>query len=277
MTATIAGRRGHGQGAQGHAQPQAAGGYQRHGRRQRRDHHAGQRRDPPQGAARAVADAGGQHGRGRQPGLHQGPRDPGRRLQGGIEAATASTSSSGSRTRCRSRRRRASSSWSTAPTEVRIEGIDKELVGQMAAEIRNDPAPRAVQGQGRSATWASGSAARPARRERSRCGRFMDRSSARSAGTGATSASASGWPARPAGRASWCIRSLKHIYAQLVDDDRGVALLGVTDTQRGHRARRRRQGRQGARRSASCSPSGPRPPASPRSCSIAADISITVG
>jgi large subunit ribosomal protein L18 len=28
-------------------------------------------------------------------------------------------------------------------------------------------------------------------------------------------------------------RSLKHIYAQLVDDDRGVALLGVTDTSDG--------------------------------------------
>jgi len=28
-------------------------------------------------------------------------------------------------------------------------------------------------------------------------------------------------------------RSLKHIYAQLVDDDRGVALLGVTDTSAG--------------------------------------------
>ncbi len=28
-------------------------------------------------------------------------------------------------------------------------------------------------------------------------------------------------------------RSLKHIYAQLVDDDRGVALLGVTDTSEG--------------------------------------------
>jgi large subunit ribosomal protein L18 len=28
-------------------------------------------------------------------------------------------------------------------------------------------------------------------------------------------------------------RSLKHIYAQLVDDDRGVALLGVSDTSEG--------------------------------------------
>ncbi len=28
-------------------------------------------------------------------------------------------------------------------------------------------------------------------------------------------------------------RSLKHIYAQLIDDDRGVALLGVTDTSEG--------------------------------------------
>ena len=43
-------------------------------------------------------------------------------------------------------------------------------------------------------------------------------------------------------------RSLKHIYAQLVDDDRGVTLLGVERRQRGRRGRRRRARWPAARR-----------------------------
>ena len=64
-------------------------------------------------------------------------------------------------------------------------------------------------------------------------------------------------------------RSLKHIYAQLVNDDLGVTLLGVGDTQRGHPDRGRGQGgpRQGGR--ASCWPRRPRRRASPGWCSTA--------
>ena len=53
-------------------------------------------------------------------------------------------------------------------------------------------------------------------------------------------------------------RSLKHIYAQLVNDDLGVTLLGVGDTTEGVAGRRRGQGgpRQGGRES--CWPRRPR-------------------
>ncbi len=87
----------------------------------------------------------------------------------------------------------------------------------------------------------------------------MDRSGARTAGTGATSACGSGCVGTAERPRLVVYRSLKHIYAQLVDDDRGMALLGVTDTSDGHGAATgRRQGRPRRARSASCWPSGPR-------------------
>ena len=35
------------------------------------------------------------------------------------------------------------------PTAIKVEGVDKRLVGQVAAEIRGVPSARALQGQGR--------------------------------------------------------------------------------------------------------------------------------
>ena len=35
------------------------------------------------------------------------------------------------------------------PTQVVVSGIDKEVVGQVAADIRSHPQARALQGQGR--------------------------------------------------------------------------------------------------------------------------------
>jgi large subunit ribosomal protein L18 len=70
-------------------------------------------------------------------------------------------------------------------------------------------------------------------------------------------------------------RSLKHIYAQLVDDDRGVTLLGVGDGSEGLQPTARARW-PGAKRSESSSRSGPRPPASPRWCSTGRDT-VTMG
>ena len=53
------------------------------------------------------------------------------------------------------------------PTRLAVVGIDKELVGQIAARVRVDPQAGALQGQGRALRRASGSAARPARPARS--------------------------------------------------------------------------------------------------------------
>ena len=50
------------------------------------------------------------------------------------------------------------------PTAVRVEGADKQRVGQVAAEIRAFRAARALQGQGRAGTRTSRSSGRRARR-----------------------------------------------------------------------------------------------------------------
>ena len=62
-------------------------------------------------------------------------------------------------------------------------------------------------------------------------------------------------------------RSLKHIYAQLVDDDRGVTLLGVTDASEGIDVEGTGKVGAGQGGRASCSRRRPRRRASPRSCS----------
>ena len=50
------------------------------------------------------------------------------------------------------------------PTAIKVEGVDKRLVGQVAAEIRGVPSARALQGQGRALHRRDRSAARKARR-----------------------------------------------------------------------------------------------------------------
>ena len=48
------------------------------------------------------------------------------------------------------------------PTEITVTGIDKQQVGQVAAEIRKYPRARALQGQGRAVRWRED---RPQRRQ----------------------------------------------------------------------------------------------------------------
>src|SRR5213082_1989046 len=81
---------------------------------------------------------------------------------------------------------------------VKIEGVDKELVGQVAAEIR------AIRP---SATWASKSGARPARPPRRRnrsCERSIRFEPRRAAAIGATCGCAARWGAAPSGHAWSC-------------------------------------------------------------------------
>src|SRR5256885_6059640 len=69
-------------------------------------------------------------------------------------------------------------------------------------------------------------------------------------------------------------RSSKHIYAQLVDDERGLTLAGAADTSEGVQV----EGKGKVARSlrwGNSSPPRPRKRASPKSCSTAAVISIT--
>ena len=58
----------------------------------------------------------------------------------------------------------------------------------------------------------------------------VPRSSCATAGTSGCGARSA---ARPSGRGWWSIRSLKHIYAQLVNDELGATLLGVSDVSEG--------------------------------------------
>ena len=74
-------------------------------------------------------------------------------------------------------------------------------------------------------------------------------------------------------------RSSKHIYAQVIDDDRGVTLASASSLEKamreGFKTGARRGRGQGRRQAAS--PSAPKRRASRTWCSIAAAISITAG
>ena len=59
-----------------------------------------------------------------------------------------SSSRSATRTRCRSRRRTASSSRCPQPTRVIVKGISKQLVGEVAANIRKQRPPEPYKGKG---------------------------------------------------------------------------------------------------------------------------------
>ena len=221
-----------------------------------------QRREAAQGAARPDPHPRGQHGRGRHRRLPEGAGAPGRRLQGRGQAATASTSSSGSPTRCRSRRRRGSRSRSRTTRWCGSRARARNWSGRWPP--RSAPSGRPSPTRARaSGTRASRSAARPARQERSKHARaFMHpktRREQRYRRHLRVRKKVAGTAERPR---LVVFRSLKHIYAQLVNDDLGVTLLGVAR----HRARasrsRARARWPGARRSASCWPRRPRPRAS---------------
>ena len=146
------------------------------------------------------------------------------------------------------------------PTEIIVTGIDKQQVGQVAAEIRELPRPRALQGQGRE---IRGRIHLPqGRQEEVRTTHGCKLESTAIAARRA-SAARCGRPLT-AVRGSAVFRSSKQIYAQVIDDDaRPYARRRFDRWKRISKAaedRRRRRRRR--RRSASWSPSAPRRPAS---------------
>ena len=81
-------------------------------------------------------------------GYEQIARARGRRLPRGDEGPGALACSSASATTWISRRRPGSPSRSPKPTEIKIAGIDKQLVGETAARIRKIRPPEPYKGKG---------------------------------------------------------------------------------------------------------------------------------
>ena len=174
-----------------------------------------ERRALPPLAARAHPDADREHGRGRDEGLREAAGDRGRRLPGRDEGRATSSSRSGSPTRCSSPRPR-DRVRGAAPTRITIRGIDKQLVGEIAANIRKIRKPEPYKGKGirYEGEYVRKKAGKAAKGER-----VMD---------AADEARRPRPPPRPRPQARSraraerprlaVYRSNRHIYAQLVDD-----------------------------------------------------------
>ena len=146
--------------------------------------------DEAQGAARPDAHAHRQHGRGRDEGLSRSSsrssgvgykaevRPYGLQLALGFSHPIEYQAPAGIKL------------TAPQPTQILIEGADKEMVGQVAAEIRSLRPARAVQGQGHQVRRASRSAGRPVRREASNGKDRQAEDSRRSCARAATSACA---------------------------------------------------------------------------------------
>ena len=189
-------RHGQREGPPGHPRAHAARGH--HGRPGGR-HARGQparRRAPAPRPARPVALAGGQHGLGRHRGVHQGARDRRRGLprhgQGPRRAGAGprllppgawSTPPRASPSRC------------PVPTRIIVKGIDKEKVGQVAADIRKLRKPEPYKGKG-CATPTNECCARPERRR----SRWHARATAPGCACGATTGCGPRCTAPPSGR-----------------------------------------------------------------------------
>ena len=133
-------------------------------------------------------------------------------------------------------------------TIVKIEGPDKEMVGQVAAELRSLRKPEPYKGKG---VRYQGEAGPPqGRQDRSQVTmRAVKSPSTRHELRARRHLRVRKKVAGTAERPRLVVfRSLKHIYAQLVDDDRGVCLLGVGDSSEGVASRWRGQGWQGQER-----------------------------
>src|SRR4029450_8611937 len=100
------------------------------------------------GAARTLAQPGSQHGTGRQPGLYQAARDRGRWFQGrGARPDTHFEPRSFSPP-VHSQIPKDIKITVTDATKINIEGVDKKLVGQVAADIRGFYPPEPYKGKG---------------------------------------------------------------------------------------------------------------------------------
>ena len=113
---------------------------------------------------RHAARAGRQHGQGRDQGLREEADAGRRRLPRAGRRATSSTCRSASRTRSCTTMPKGVKVETPTQTEIVVKGIDKQQVGQVAAEIRALPPARAVQGQGRALRRRAGRRSKKRRR-----------------------------------------------------------------------------------------------------------------
>ena len=89
-----------------------------------------------------------EHGRGRHERLREAARDPGRRLPRRARGHRPRARRSATRTRSRSSRAQGIEFEVPVPTQVVVRGIDKQIVGQTAAEIRKVRPPEPYKGKG---------------------------------------------------------------------------------------------------------------------------------
>ena len=184
-------------------------------------------------------------------GFAEGPRDRRRRLpRHGAVASASSSSRSASATRSFVDAPDGITFEVPAPTRITVRGIDKEKVGQVAADIRKIRKPEPYKGkgvryarrgraaQGREGREVDGDAARRPHELRSRRHR---RVRARCIGTAERPRLA-------------VFRSNRHIVAQVIDDDAGHTIAAASTVEASLRSERDGQRRRGARRSASSSP-----------------------
>ncbi len=211
---------------------------------------AGRRAHEP-GAARPHAHARRQHGDRRHRRVLEGPRDRRRRLPRHARRARASSSwRSASATRSSSTHPRASPSRCRRPTRIDVRGIDKELVGQVAADIRKIRKPEPYKGKGvryagevvrRKAGKAGEVAWRNAASRTSCSDRRHRRVRKKVAGTAERPRLA-------------VFRSNRHIVAQVIDDGAGRTIAAAStveaELRSGHDRQRRgrRRGRPPRRR-----------------------------
>ena len=110
------------------------------------------------------------------------------------------------------------------PTEIVVRGIDKQLVGEIAARHPQAPPAGALQGQGHPLRAASTSPARSV-------SALMTVSPSHSSGCAAAAACGPGSAARAERPRLSVYRSNRGVFAQLIDDDAGHTLAAVNWTE----------------------------------------------
>ena len=120
-------------------------------------------------------------------------------------------------------------------THLVLSGHDKQLIGQVAANIRGAAQTGSVQEQGRPLHGRSAEeegrqvAARPEARSKINDSQDFEKRDPRARSHPHSQEAAA---ALPSGRASTVFRSTAHIYAQVIDDTKGVTLVAASSTEK---------------------------------------------
>ena len=139
---------GHGQGPEGRAHPGGLGRDEGRAGRRAPDRRPADRPRRAPGPARAHPQPDREHGRGRHRRLREAARDPGRRLPRPAAGQHARAGARLSRTRSSVEAPEGIEFEVPQPTEIIVRGIDKQLVGEIAAEIRKRRPPEPYKGKG---------------------------------------------------------------------------------------------------------------------------------